>query len=198
MLEVAERTDAERAQTIRLRLRNPPNAKRDTGLALRHPHGVTGWEREKIIQATAVKALEKAKQDVLLKQMELISSAPKPLVRDWLYVQTQKPPAPPNLYTHIIKKVAKKFTVSFNDLISHRRLKPLVIPRHIAIYLGKELTPLSYPALGRRMGRRDHSSAIHAVRATIERMKADADLCQTVVELRAELEWEIDQWRREE
>ena len=35
------------------------------------------------------------------------------------------------------------------------------------MYLAKELTPRSYPEIGRRFGGRDHSTVIHAVR-TIE------------------------------
>ncbi len=46
----------------------------------------------------------------------------------------------------------------------------------IAMYLAKELTPRSFPEIGRRFGGRDHSTVIHAVK-TIESLRSgDADL----------------------
>lgn len=200
MLEVAERTDGERAQEIRRRLRNPPNAKSDTGMTLGHPHGVTGWEKEKIKREILAKERAESragKQEKLLKQLAIIASTPLPPVRDWLDIGTKKHGTPPNFYTQIIKTVAHKFNISIKDLLSHYRNTCFVVPRQVAMYLAHDLMRISYPQIGRKIGNRDHTTALHAVRRISEKMLKDDDLCLAIVEIRAELEIEITRWREE-
>ena len=50
------------------------------------------------------------------------------------------------------------------ELISTRRTTDVVRPRQIAMYLAKDLTPHSVPVIGRKFGRRDHTTVLHAVR----------------------------------
>ena len=54
------------------------------------------------------------------------------------------------------------YGVKLNDLLSARRTANVVIPRHVSMYLAKELTALSYPRIGRATGDRDHTVAIYA------------------------------------
>ena len=42
------------------------------------------------------------------------------------------------------------------------RQRPLVTARQIAMYVFRELTDLSYPAIARLFGGRDHTTVIHA------------------------------------
>jgi hypothetical protein len=62
----------------------------------------------------------------------------------------------------IIHAVCVESGVRRLDLISQRRTKNLVLPRHIAMALCRELTGLSYPTIGRRFGGRDHTTVMHA------------------------------------
>jgi len=59
-------------------------------------------------------------------------------------------------------EASQYFNISLADLLSHRKTKTLVIPRQIAIYVMKVLTPQGYAAIGRAFGGRDHSTVIHA------------------------------------
>ena len=43
------------------------------------------------------------------------------------------------------------------------RRRPLVTARQVAMYVVRELTDLSYPAIAREFGGRDHTTVIHAV-----------------------------------
>ncbi|MEE2526730.1 chromosomal replication initiator protein DnaA [Hyphobacterium sp. HN65] len=63
----------------------------------------------------------------------------------------------------IQKTVADRFGVKVSDILSKRRTKTVVKPRHVAMYLAKTMTTRSLPDIGRRFGDRDHSTVIHAV-----------------------------------
>jgi hypothetical protein len=58
--------------------------------------------------------------------------------------------------------VCKHFGVRLNDLLSERRTMDIVLPRQVAMYLCKRLTPRSFPEIGRRFGNRDHSTVHHS------------------------------------
>jgi chromosomal replication initiator protein len=62
---------------------------------------------------------------------------------------------------HILKAVAEFFNVTIADMISHNRRKEIVEPRQIAMYLLRDISELSYPYIGEKMGR-DHTTAIHS------------------------------------
>lgn len=87
----------------------------------------------------------------------------------------------------IQKSVASYFTITVDDLISKRRTKAVVRPRHIAMYLAKTLTTRSLPDIGRRFGGRDHSTVIHAVNKISEILPSDAVLAEDVEALRRQL-----------
>ena len=64
----------------------------------------------------------------------------------------------------ISEVVSGNYDIPLRDLYSQRRDVGLVLPRHMSWYLAKTLTSLSYPAIGRHMGGRDHTSILHGVR----------------------------------
>jgi hypothetical protein len=64
----------------------------------------------------------------------------------------------------VVTTVSKVMEISRSDLISHRRTKGIVIPRHIAIALCKKLTRRSLPEIGQAFGGMDHTSILYAVR----------------------------------
>ena len=59
--------------------------------------------------------------------------------------------------------------VSIDDIVSARRTSDIVMPRHIAMYLARTMTPRSFPEVGRRMGNRDHTTVLHGFKK-IERL----------------------------
>jgi chromosomal replication initiator protein len=61
----------------------------------------------------------------------------------------------------ILNAVAEFFNISMEDLLSHNRRKEVVQPRQIAIYLLRDISDLSYPYIGEKLGR-DHTTAIHS------------------------------------
>lgn len=62
----------------------------------------------------------------------------------------------------VLKTVAEFFEVSQHDLVNKGRKKEVVEPRQIAMFLLRDLLKLSYPHIGDRIGKRDHTTVIHA------------------------------------
>ncbi|WP_313952491.1 chromosomal replication initiator protein DnaA [Accumulibacter sp.] len=65
---------------------------------------------------------------------------------------------------NIQKTVADYYKIKVADLFSKKRTRVIVRPRQIAMWLAKNLTTLSYPAIGAAFGGRDHTTVLHAVR----------------------------------
>ena len=63
------------------------------------------------------------------------------------------------------------------------RQRPLVTARQIAMYVFRDLTDLSYPAIAREFGGRDHTTVIHAVDKVQRLMKERKQIYDQVTEL---------------
>jgi chromosomal replication initiator protein len=63
----------------------------------------------------------------------------------------------------VIETAAELFGFSVAELIGPSRSRPLVTARQIAMYVIRQLTDHSYPAIARAFGGRDHTTVIHAV-----------------------------------
>ncbi|QAA75855.1 MAG: Chromosomal replication initiator protein DnaA [Candidatus Bipolaricaulis sibiricus] len=62
----------------------------------------------------------------------------------------------------IKNEVAATYRIPVSEIESPSRKKELVHARQIAIYLARELTDTSFPALGRSFGGRDHTTIMHS------------------------------------
>ena len=63
----------------------------------------------------------------------------------------------------ILEATSKMFNFPIEELQGKSRRRPLVIARQIGMYVCREMTDLSYPAIAREYGGRDHTTVIHAV-----------------------------------
>ena len=59
-------------------------------------------------------------------------------------------------------KVSKYYGLSIADLKGKKRIRQIVVPRQIAMYLSRELTSTSLPKIGKEFGGKDHTTVIHA------------------------------------
>lgn len=87
----------------------------------------------------------------------------------------------------IQKVVAQHFGLKVVDLKSPKRLKALVLPRQVAMYLSRQLTPQSFPEIGEKFGGKDHSTIIHAIKKIEKLLGEDFQLRTTVDNLRKSL-----------
>jgi len=90
----------------------------------------------------------------------------------------------------IQERTCEAFGVSIDDLLSTNRAAPVAWPRQVAMYLARELTDATLPAIGRAFGGRNHTTVLHAYRRTAERIAADPDAFDAVRRLTAELKGE--------
>ena len=72
------------------------------------------------------------------------------------------------------------FGVGLDDLLSPSRAARVTWPRQVAMYLSRELTDRTLPAIGDAFGGRDHSTVLHAVKRTGQRIASDADAYEIV------------------
>ena len=85
--------------------------------------------------------------------------------------------------TQILKSVAEFFNIAVEDLISHNRRKEVVEPRQIAIYLLRDISELSYPYIGEKLGR-DHTTAIHSYEKINHEINRNAALNQKILTIK--------------
>lgn len=86
----------------------------------------------------------------------------------------------------IQRSVAEHYDIRLGDMTSKQRPQAIAFPRQVAMYLSREMTDQSLPAIGRAFGR-NHATVLHACRAVAEKMRTDAGLRQTVLALQQRL-----------
>lgn len=73
----------------------------------------------------------------------------------------------------IVKRVAAAFGVSEKELLGASRLRRVLVPRQVAMYLAREAAKLSFPRIAAFFGR-DHTTVLHSCQKTETDMAADA------------------------
>jgi chromosomal replication initiator protein len=76
-----------------------------------------------------------------------------------------------------------QFGLSSEELLSSARTARIAWPRQVAMYLARELTGESLPAIGRQFGGRDHTTVLHAWRRTSARIASDESSREAVENL---------------
>lgn len=63
----------------------------------------------------------------------------------------------------ILEKTIEMYSFTLDELTGGSRRRPLVTARQISMYVFRDLTDMSYPAIAKEFGGRDHTTVIHAV-----------------------------------
>lgn len=84
----------------------------------------------------------------------------------------------------VAKAVAARFGLTLRDLRSQTRRKTVAIPRHLAIALARDLTGLSFQAIGAYFGGRDPATIRHACKAAQSLLATDPSLASALAALR--------------
>ena len=123
-----------------------------------------------LIRVAAYASLNKTQVDVTLA---------KQLLTDLLTRTAVKPRTDEQLLVDI----AEHLGFEVEALRGKSRQRPLVQARQTAMYVFRELTDLSYPAIARLFGGRDHTTVIHAVDKTQRMMSERKQVYDQVTEL---------------
>ena len=93
-----------------------------------------------------------------------------------------------NINPHqIVQAVAQFFEISTEDLTNRSRKKEVVEPRQIAAYLMRDLLNLSYPYIGDKLGKRDHTTIIHSCEKVSQELNKNTHLGQKILLIKEEI-----------
>lgn len=83
----------------------------------------------------------------------------------------------------IQKAISDYFNIKLSALLSKKRNKDIVTARQIAIYISRELTELSLPAIGAAFGGKDHTTILHSYNKIKNKIEKDKGLKSTIENL---------------
>jgi len=84
----------------------------------------------------------------------------------------------------IMEQVSRRFKVDVKSILGSKRNKEIVLARQVAMLLCREELGLSYPALGRLFGGKDHTTVLHSIKK-IKQLQTDSnDMKELVNSLR--------------
>ena len=164
-------------------VRPPDHGTRLAILRKRAQHDHIALEDERALELIAgridtnVRALEGA----LIRVVAFSSLTGRPLtaelageVLDGLYPHS-RPSQRRHKYTieEIQAAACRHFGVSSDEMLSSARTSRIAWPRQVAMYLARELSGESLPAIGRQFGGRNHTTVLHAWRRTVARIASD-------------------------
>lgn len=82
----------------------------------------------------------------------------------------------------IIDEVEKYFHLPSGTLVTKRRSNDIAYPRHIAMYIAREVLDESYPRIGEEFNR-DHTTVMTAVKKIRQNLSGDTELASIIREL---------------
>ena len=87
----------------------------------------------------------------------------------------------------IVKAVCKHYSVKLKDVNSKSRKQGIVLARQLAMFLSHKYTTLPYSQIGHLIGRKDHSTVLHACNTISNRITTDKNFRREVEELESAL-----------
>ena len=84
----------------------------------------------------------------------------------------------------IVNIVADYYNLAPSQLVGKIRTGQIVLARHVAMYLIKDVLDATYKQIGKMFGGKDHSTVISALRKVETELKTDTELQEAVEELR--------------
>ena len=96
---------------------------------------------------------------ILRKALHLVETKTKDEIKSMFNLLTDE-----TIEDMIITDVSVRFGVTVEQMLGSRRKRSYVEARHAAVYLLKKYTNLTYMALAKIFGKKDHATMIHAVR----------------------------------
>jgi chromosomal replication initiator protein len=94
-------------------------------------------------------------------------------------------PKQANLSIDIVQRVvADFFSVSPIDIKGKKKTKNIVFPRHISMYLARDMTEYSTTEIGQSFGGRDHTTVMYSSQKIEDQIRTDPNLYSTLQTLR--------------
>ena len=87
----------------------------------------------------------------------------------------------------VIKAVAEFYDISDKDLIGRCRKKEIVEPRQVAMFLLRDMLDLSFPFIGDKLGKRDHTTAMYAFEKINQEINKNTGLNHKILMIKEKL-----------
>ncbi len=85
----------------------------------------------------------------------------------------------------VVDKIARFFDIEPASIYEKTRRKEVVKPRQLIMYILREDFQISYPAIGQKIGGRDHTTVIHSCEKIKRDLKGDTSLEEELGQIRA-------------
>lgn len=112
---------------------------------------------------------------------EMKNIEPSPKVVDEIIDSTIEQHAKNVTPSQVIGAVAGFFEMTPQDLTNRSRKKEVVEPRQITAFLLRDVLNMSYPDIGDKLGKRDHTTAIYAFDKISKGINANKQLNQKII-----------------
>ena len=87
----------------------------------------------------------------------------------------------------ILEETANFYNITTERILGSAKTKDVVVPRQVAMYLIREMTDLSFPEIGRFMGR-DHTTVLHAINKTQVQIEKDESFSAALSDLKKNIQ----------
>ena len=101
-----------------------------------------------------------------------------------MLLQHDRPAVAP---TDLLDAVCRHLALSPSEISSQKRNRALTYARHLAMYLLREDGGLTYSAIAQLLGKKDHSTVVHACSQVLQELKVSPSLRADVDAVRASL-----------
>ncbi len=90
-------------------------------------------------------------------------------------------------FQDVLESVSRYYSVSVNDMLGASRVREVLVPRQIAMYIGKTYLRMSFVRLGEIFSNRDHTTVMNAVSKIETKMQDDPQLLREIRAIEQEL-----------
>jgi chromosomal replication initiator protein len=83
-------------------------------------------------------------------------------------------------FQDLLEGVSRYYSVSIPDMLGGSRVREILVPRQIAMYISKKHLRMSFVTLGESFSNRDHTTVMHSVEKIEKKLLEDAQLMREV------------------
>ena len=114
---------------------------------------------------------------------ELTMEAAEEALKDIIYPEKAKTITP----TLILETVAEHYNVSPSDITSKKRNGELIQPRHVVMYLCRNLIDIPFANIAKLLNKKDHTTIIHGVNKITEEIVDDMEVRNKIEKIKKKL-----------
>lgn len=92
----------------------------------------------------------------------------------------EKGPDRAHTFEDVIEGVSRYYSVSVQDMIGASRVRDILMPRQIAMFISKKYLRMSYVRIGEAFSHRDHTTVMHAVDKIEKKLQEDSQLLREI------------------